>query len=79
MKNPEVVTLAKYASLEEAQVINAMLESMGIDNEIMNDLAAQILPNLEGDVRIVVNSKDYDKAKTLLEAKIAKPSVVGER
>ncbi len=69
MKHSEFTTLAKYGSLEEAQVIKALLDSLGVENQIVNDTAALIMPYLEGDVRIVVNSVDYDRARKLLDAK----------
>lgn len=76
MKTKEFVTLAKFASLEEAQVISALLDSMGVNNEIMNETAAQIMPYLEGDVRIMVNASDFDRAKELLNAKFDKKEIL---
>ncbi len=69
MKHNEFMTLAKYGSIEEAQVIKALLDSMGVDNQIVNDTAAQIMPYLESDVRIVVNAVDYDRARQLLDTR----------
>lgn len=68
MNNQDIVTLAKYASIEEAQVIKGLLDSVGIENQILNETAAQVMPYLEGDVRIVVNASDYEKAKEALKA-----------
>ncbi len=36
---------------------------------IVNDTAAQIMPYLESDVRIVVNAVDYDRARQLLDTR----------
>lgn len=70
MRKEEVVKLVKYATLEEAQVVSVMLDSMGIENQIMNETAVQVMPYLGPDIYIVVNSTDYEKAKEILDAKI---------
>ncbi len=44
MKDREFATVARFASMEQAQVVKAMLDSMGVDNQIVNDIAADILP-----------------------------------
>ena len=76
MKNQEFATLARFSSYEEAQVVKVLLESMGVENEIMNSTAAQIMPYLESDIRIVVNASDYRRAKELLEAKFDRRELV---
>ncbi len=76
MKPNEFMTLAKYGSLEEAQVIKALLDSMGVENQIVNDTAALIMPYLEHDVRIVVNAIDYDRARQLLDAKFDRADII---
>lgn len=76
MKKQEFITLARFSSFEQAQVVKALLDSMGIDNEIMNAMAAQVMPYLESDIRIMVNSKDYASAKRLLEAKFDKKELI---
>lgn len=69
MKNNQFRTLAKFATLEEAQVVMALLDSMGVNAQILNDTVAMIMPYLESDVRIIVNTEDYDKARVLLDAR----------
>ena len=74
MKDREFATVARFASMEQAQVVKAMLDSMGVDNQIVNDIAADILPMLERDVRIIVNTSDLPKAKQLMKAKVDRES-----
>ena len=49
MKDREFATVARFSSMEQAQVVKAMLDSMGVNNQIVNDIAADILPMLERD------------------------------
>ena len=44
MKDREFATVARFSSMEQAQVVKAMLDSMGVNNQIVNDIAADILP-----------------------------------
>ena len=67
MKDREFATVARFSSMEQAQVVKAMLDSMGVNNQIVNDIAADILPMLERDIRIIVNTADLPKAKQLME------------
>ena len=70
MKDREFATVARFSSMEQAQVVKAMLDSMGVNNQI----AADILPMLERDIRIIVNTADLPKAKQLMKAKFDKES-----
>lgn len=72
MKEREFRTLARFSSLEEAQVVKAMLDSMGVENEIVNDITADVLPMLENDVRIIVNNRDLPLAQKIMHAKFDK-------
>ena len=72
MKKQEFTTLARFSSFEEAQVIKALLDSMGVDNEIMSVMVARVMPYLANDVRIIGNYSDYRRAKELLDAKFNK-------
>ena len=74
MKDREFATVARFSSMEQAQVVKAMLDSMGVNNQIVNDIAADILPMLERDIRIIVNTADLPKAKQLMKAKFDKES-----
>jgi bifunctional DNase/RNase len=67
-KHNEFKTLAVYGSIEEAQVIKALLDSMGVENQITNDTAVMVMPYLGKDVKIIVNAVDYDRARALLDA-----------
>ena len=40
MKDREFATVARFSSMEQAQVVKAMLDSMGVNNQIVNDIAA---------------------------------------
>ena len=35
MKDREFATVARFASMEQAQVVKAMLDSMGVDKQLM--------------------------------------------
>ena len=72
MMDSEFSTLARFSSMEEAQVVKAMLDSMGIESQIVNDIAADILPMLEGDIKIIVNRSSLQQARKILAAKFDK-------
>ena len=74
MKDREFATVARFSSMEQAQVVKAMLDSMGVNNQIVNDIAADILPMLERDIRIIVKTADLPKANQLMKAKFDKES-----
>lgn len=74
MKDREFATVARFSSMEQAQVVKAMLDSMGVENQIVNDIAADILPMLERDIRIIVNTSDLPKAREIMKAKFDKDS-----
>ena len=60
--------------MEQAQVVKALLDSMGVENQIVNDIAADILPMLERDIRIIVNTSDLPRAREIMKAKFDKDS-----
>lgn len=74
MKDREFATVARFSSFEEAYVVKSMLDAMGVLNEIVNDLVADVLPMLDRDVRIVVNNSDLPRARQLLKAKFDRQS-----
>ncbi|HIW97100.1 MAG TPA: DUF2007 domain-containing protein [Candidatus Tidjanibacter gallistercoris] len=74
MKDREFATVARFSSMEQAQVVKAMLDSMGVENQIVNDIAADILPMLERDIRIIVNTSDLPRAREIMKAKFDKDS-----
>lgn len=53
-------------------MVKAMLDSMGVENEIVNDITADVLPMLENDVRIIVNNRDLPLAQQIMHAKFDK-------
>jgi hypothetical protein len=72
MKNEELRTLVEYNSVEIAGLTKAMLDSMGVENEIIHDTTAGLLTPMHSGVKILVREKDYDRAMALLEAKYDK-------
>ncbi len=75
MKNDrEFSTLARFSSMEQAQVVKAMLDAMGIENQLVNDISADVLPMLERDIKIIVNRADYAKAREIMKAKFDEES-----
>lgn len=74
MKEREFITIARTTSMEQAYIVQSMLSSMGVESQVVNDIAADILPMLERDVRIIINAADYDKAKKIMAAKFDKDS-----
>ena len=72
MKEHEFVTLAKFTSVNRAAVVKALLDSVGIDNQIINDTAVSMMPMLGNGIQIIVNAEDYDRAKEVMEAKFDK-------
>ena len=68
----EFMTLARFSSVEEAQVMKTFLDSAGIENQITNDTSQGVLPVFENSIKIIVNSGDYKKAVDILNAKFDK-------
>ena len=64
------VQVRVYANRMEAEVAKSALESAGIGARILADDAAGLNPYLSaitGGVRLMVNEKDVEEAKQLLE------------
>lgn len=74
MKEREFITIARPSSLEQAYIMQSMFSAMGVESQIVNDISADILPMLERDVRIIINSSDYERARKLMDAKFDKDS-----
>lgn len=72
MDTREFATIAKFSSLEAAQVAESMLTSMGVNCQLVNDVAAEVLPMLERDIRLIVNRADLPKALQIMRAKFNK-------
>lgn len=74
MKEREFVTIARTSSLEQAYIMQSMFNAMGVESQIVNDITADVLPMLERDVRIIINSADYERARKIMAAKFDKES-----
>ena len=72
MKKDDLVTLAKFTSPERANLIKALLDSAGIDNQLLNETSMQVLPHIPNAIQLVVRGEDYERAKAFLEAKFDK-------
>lgn len=73
----DLVTLAKCAKLEDADVIVSLLEAAGIQAFIPDEQLTQTFGfnlNSSGGVRVQVRPQDYDMAKELLPAPEATPA-----
>lgn len=70
--------MAKFTSVNRANVVKALLDSVGIDNQIINDTAVSMMPMLGNGIQIIVNAGDYDRAKEVMEAKFDKAEFVAE-
>ncbi len=68
MEKKEFATLAVFSSLERAQVVKSMLDSMGIESQLIDDTGTRVLPMLPeaSRIKIIVNAGDYDKAGKVL-------------
>lgn len=78
MKNQEFVTLEKFTSVNRANLVKALLDSAGIENQIINDTAASMMPMLGNAIQIIVNAGDYDRAREIMEAKFDKTEFAAE-
>ncbi len=65
----KIITLASYPTAAEAEVAASLLRSMGIEVEVINAVAAVMLPFYgDNQVRLLVNESDYARAVELLQA-----------
>ena len=68
-KENSVVELAGFATAAEAEVAASMLRSMGVEVSVVNEISSIMLPYINDNrVRLLVDSDDYDKARSLLNA-----------
>ncbi len=72
MDESKTVTLMNFSSPERAEIYRSLLASMGIDSAVINGTANEVLPLPPNSIRLIVNERDYRKAKDLLNAKIEK-------
>ncbi len=79
MDKSEVITLATYASAGEALVVQSLLESAGVETQIVNEVSSNVLPySSDNAVRLIINEKDVDRAREILAAGFDKRAAEGE-
>lgn len=69
------VTVGKYSTLAETNIVKGLLESNGIEAYIRNAAMSNIFPNIPitgGEIELVVREKDFKKAEAILKAKFDK-------
>lgn len=70
MDNPKVIVIRRFATTGEALIYKTLLESNGIDAELMNETSSEVLP-LQSDlmeVKLAVREADVPKAEAILAA-----------
>lgn len=66
------VTVGRYSTIAETNIVKGLLESNGIESFIRNAALSNIFPNIPitgGKIELVVREKDAKKAIAILEAK----------
>lgn len=77
MKHKDFATLRTFYTMNEALVVKSLLDSMGINNQIISS-ATPIMPYVMVKVdpyAVVVNASDYERANELLEAEFEKSDI----
>lgn len=70
MREKDFVTLMKFRSTNRAAIFKTMLDSMGVESQLINDTASNVvLPMMFNDVRLIVRSDDVEHAREILKAK----------
>ncbi len=71
MNQSDVVTLMRFNSVGEAEIVKTLLESAGITAVLQNAVVASVLPVYGGmlDIRLVVAREDEKKARQILGAR----------
>lgn len=72
MENVNVVTLVRFDSLGEAEIVKGLLESNGVNCELMHETIQTVLPYLTSGVdpiELVVAEPDVERAREILAAK----------
>lgn len=70
--------MGKYTSPERASLVKSLLDSMGVENQMLNDTAMAVLPHIPNAIKIIVRGEDYERAKELLEARFDKAEFMKE-
>ena len=62
------VQILSFTSLQDAYIAKSYLESEGIEKVFLqNEITSQVLFNMGGGVKMVVNEEDKDRAVELLK------------
>ncbi|MDD4169609.1 MAG: DUF2007 domain-containing protein [Desulfotomaculaceae bacterium] len=64
----ELVTIATFLNVTEANIVSGLLESKGIQVFIYDERAAINFANYIGGVRLVVKQSDAEKAQTIIQS-----------
>ncbi|MDD3652837.1 MAG: DUF2007 domain-containing protein [Desulfotomaculaceae bacterium] len=63
----ELVTIATFLNVTEANIVKGLLESEGIQVFLYDERAAINFVNYIGGVRLVVKQSDEERAKTIIQ------------
>ena len=71
MDTPNVIVIRTFSSTGEALIYKTLLESNGIDAEVLNETSSDVLPlqNELMEVKLAVRAADAAKAQEILDAK----------
>ncbi len=71
MDTPNVIVIRTFSSTGEALIYKTLLESNGIDAELLNETSSDVLPlqNELMEVKLAVRAADAAKAQEILDAK----------
>ena len=71
MDTQNVTVLRTFPTTGEALIYKTVLESNGIDAELMNETSSDVLPlqNEMMEIKLIVREADAAKAKEILDAK----------
>lgn len=64
----ELVTIATFLNVTEANIVRGLLESKGIQVFIYDEQAAINFVNFIGGVRLVVKQSDAERAKKIIQS-----------
>lgn len=71
MDKSKIITLMSFDTSGEAEIVRSLLESAGVESELLNEVMSAMLP-LQSDffsIRLVINEDDEERAKEILAAK----------
>lgn len=71
MDTPKVVVIRTFPTVGEALIYKTLLESNGIEAELMNETSSDVLP-LQNDlmeIKLAVREADAQQAEKILDAK----------